>query len=344
MSTEMTRANLISPEQIVLERATIPSPGPGQALLKVAVAGICGSDIHAYFGKHPFISCPVVPGHEFAGTVVAVGPGVRPDLVGQRVTALPSLVCGECFNCRTGRFNICRSLRVIGCQADGAMAEYVAVPADKVLPLPEEMSFAEAALVEPLAVGVHAVRRAGSVAGQRVVVTGAGTIGLLVMQVAKAYGAAEVTVSDLVDFRLRLAEELGADQTVDVRQRSLVNWAQQRYGSDGVDVSFECVGVESTVNDAILIARKGSKVVIVGVFEEDVKVKMGLVQDKEIELIGTLMYTREDYAEALRLLRRGAVRALPLVTHRFPLSQVAEAFRTIKEEKDKAVKVLLEIE
>jgi len=339
----MKRANMVQPGVLRLEEAPVPAPGPGQALVEVRVAGICGSDVHAFRGRHPFILCPVVPGHEFSGVVKEAGPGVERKLIGEAVTGLPSLVCGECHSCKHGRYNICEHLKVIGCQSDGAMAEFVAVPAEFLVPLPEGLGFDEGAMIEPVAVGVHAVRRVGSIGGARVMVLGSGTIGLVVTQVLKTYGACEVIVTDVNPRRLALARELGADYTVNPAEVDITQWAREKFGRDGIDLSFECVGIGPTVRQAIEVARKGTKVIIVGVFEEDVMVPMGLVQDREIELIGTLMYTRDDFVEAARLVAQRHVRVGPLVTHRFRLDEAQEAFETAAASTRGAIKVLVTV-
>ena len=337
----MRRYNLIQPQQLVKEEVPAPQPGPGEVVIAVKSVGICGSDIHAYYGKHPYISCPIVPGHEFAGVVTQVGDVVDEAWLGQRVTALPSLVCGKCHNCRTDRFNICQELKVIGCQSDGALAEFVKAPADKLFPLPEDMSWEEATLVEPLAVGVHAVRTAGDVVGQRVVVYGGGTIGLMVMQVAKAYGAKEVILSEPDAFRRSLAQKLGADHVIDPTSVQPSKWLHDKFGPEGVDLSFECVGIEATVNQAILSNRKGTTIVIVGVFSNPVMVDMGLVQDRELRLLGTLMYTKTDFTEAIKLLSQGKVQGLPLVTHRLDFDDATQAFEIIEKEKGNCIKILI---
>ncbi|MCR4403157.1 MAG: zinc-binding dehydrogenase [Firmicutes bacterium] len=409
----MKRMNMVRPGSLRLEDVPAPAPGEGEALVEVKVVGVCGSDVHAFRGKHPFISCPIVPGHEFSGIVRDVGPigrgaelGARKatatgiiteiveadalkaadrqaaaqkateqreaaqeaadqaadrsaagsvnasaasaeaarKLIGRPVTGLPSLVCGTCYNCRHGRYNICASLRVIGCQADGALAEFARVPADFLVPLPEGLSFEDGAMIEPVAVGVHAVRRAGAgVGGARVLVLGSGTIGLAVVQVLKAYGAREVIVTDVNERRLELARKLGADHTIDVREVDPVTRIHEQFGRDGVDLSFECVGIGSTVRQAILANRKGTRAIVVGVFEEEVPVPMGLVQDREIELVGSLMYTLDDFSEAARLVGEGLVRVAPLVTHRFRFEEAQRAFETASDPASGAMKVLITI-
>jgi L-iditol 2-dehydrogenase len=335
----MLRANLIEPQKFALEQVDAPEPRVDETLIRVVQVGICGSDIHAYYGKHPIISCPIVPGHEFVGIVEKVGDGST-ELLGQRVTVLPSLVCGKCYNCRTGRFNICESLRVIGCQAPGAFAEFVVVPTDKVFPLPEEMSWDQGVLIEPLAVAVHAVRRVCRIPGKNILVLGAGTIGLMTVLSLKASGAGKIIVSDLNDERLALARELGADITINPAKDDLPTLV--RKSAESVDVTFECVGVQSTVNDAITLTRKGGGVVILGVFEEDVVVKMGLVQDKEIDVLGSLMYDKEDYFEAIRLIGRTPI-ITKLITHHFSLREVADAFKLIEKPPQDVVKVVIKV-
>ncbi len=338
----MKQVELHAPEDVRLEEVPCPSPGPDELLVAVASVGICGSDLHAYHGKHPFIQLPVVPGHEFAGTVVEVGPNVDEYTLGQRVTVEPSMVCGVCYNCTHGRYNICERLQVIGCQTTGAMAEFLTVPASKALLLPEEVTWDQAAMAEPLAVGVHAIRVANLERGAKVLVLGAGTIGLMTLQAAKAGGAGPVMITDVLQDRLDLAQELGADEVVNPETTNLALALEEAFGPQRADVIVECVGVAATAREAIRVARKGTRIVLAGVFEEEVPMNLGLVQDRELELVGTLMYVRDDFSAALELLRDGKAKAEPLITHRFPLSQAAEAFATA-DGREGALKVLIQV-
>jgi L-iditol 2-dehydrogenase len=338
----MKQVELHAPKDIRLKEVPRPSPQPHEVLVAVARVGICGSDLHAYHGRHPFIQLPVVPGHEFAGTVAGVGSDVRGFTSGQRVTVEPSLVCGVCYNCTHGRYNICEQLQVIGCQTTGAMAEYLTVPAAKTLLLPEGVTWDQGALAEPLAVGVHAVRVAKLEPEARVLILGAGTIGLMTLQAAKAMGAGLVIVTDLLDDRLTLAKELGADAAINPAKTDLLDAMATTFGPGGADVVLECVGVAATVRTAIAVARKGTRIVLAGVFEEEVPVNLGLVQDRELELVGTLMYANDDFSSGLEMLRGGKAKAEPLITHRFPLSEAAQAFATA-DGREGAVKVVLEV-
>jgi len=340
----LLRARLIEPRKVVVEEASKPKAGPGEVVINVKYCGICGSDIHAYHGVHPFISPPIVLGHEFSGVVEEVGSGVTGVEPGQRVVVEPLLTCGKCLNCRLGHYNRCVSMKVIGCQVDGAFAEYVLVPAHRVIPIPDEVSFKQGALVEPLAVAVHAVKRGGPLCGRSVVVLGAGPIGLLTASVAKRWGAGEVMITDLSDRKLEVAKSLGVDHTVNARREDPIKVAREVFGEEGVDVIFECVGSNPvTIAQAIEMARRGATIVVVGVFSGDIPIKLGFVQDRELELRGTAVYIFKDFLDAIQLIRRGEVDVEKLVTKTFPLREVPEAFRFIEENRDEVIKVLIEV-
>jgi L-iditol 2-dehydrogenase len=338
----MKQVELHAPREVRLVESPRPDPEPGEIVVAVARVGICGSDLHAYHGRHPFIQLPVVPGHEFAGTVVGGGADVRDFALGQRITVEPSLVCGSCYNCLRGRYNICEHLQVIGCQTTGAMGEYLAVPASRALLLPDSVTWDQAVMVEPLAVAVHAARVARFQPGANVLILGAGTIGLMTLQAAKAFGAGQVMIADLIQDRLDLALRLGADHAVNPSATDLAPALEAAFGPQRADAIIECVGVTATARDAVRVARKGTRIVLAGVFEEEVPINLGLVQDRELELVGTLMYVGEDFPTALELVRDGRVEVEPLITHRFPLSQAAEAFATA-DNRRAALKVLIEV-
>lgn len=316
---------IASPHQIDWVEAPPSTPQAGEALLQPLAVGICGSDLHVFEGQHPFVSYPVYPGHEVAAKVVAVGPGVDPSWQGALVALEPSLTCGRCEPCRSGRYNICEKLKVMGFQAPGAMAEHFVSPIQNLHPLPEGFDVELGAMIEPLAVAVHAVALT-QVQGRRVAVLGAGTIGLLVAQVARAYGAASVEVVDLLEPRRRVAESLGLQaKTPD---------------SAKYDVIFECVGSEKALEAAIQGIRKGGTIIVVGVYGQPITISAGLIQDWEIGLKGSLMYTFHDYQEAIRLFASGQVQGRALITHRFALPEVQQAFRAALE-RGKALKVML---
>lgn len=291
----------------------------------VKACGICGSDLHTFEGRHPFVSYPVYPGHELSGVVVDAGEDVPRTWVGQRVSIEPSLVCGECENCRGGRYNICERLRVMGFQAPGGMGEEFVVPVDRLIALPTAMTEEQGACVEPVAVAVHAARLCRSLVDRDVLVLGAGTIGLLVAQVARACGARRVVLTDRLAARRALAARLDFDAVpppADGPDALLT----EGFAGRRPDVAFECVGVEATLRQAIEVVHKGGDLIVVGVFGQDAMIPAGLIQDRELQIRGSLMYTRPDFEEAVRLIAEQRVQVDPLISHRVRLQAVEDAF------------------
>lgn len=337
----MKQAIMTAPGQIEICDAAVPVPRAGQVLLKIQRIGVCGSDVHVYHGKHPYTRYPVVQGHEFSATVAAVGEAVSGLPVGAKVTAMPQLVCGECAPCRRGDYHICDNLKVQGFQAPGCAQEFWVTEADKILRLPDDFSFEQGALVEPVAVAVHAVGRV-PVAGTRVAVLGAGPIGNLVGQVARAEGAETLSV-DISEYRLEVARACGLAATSNARQETLAEAGERVFGPHGFDVAFECVGVEATIGAAIATLQKGGTLVVVGVFGEKPRVDLGLVQDRELTLRGTLMYRREDYERAIELMARGDVQTAPLISRHFPLERYLDAYRFIDAQGERSMKVFVDV-
>lgn len=339
----MKQAVMTSPGKIEINDISTPTPGPGEVLLRIRRIGVCGSDIHVFHGKHPYTPYPVVQGHEFSATVEAVGPGVSGFNVGQKVTAQPQIVCGECEPCLRGDYHICDRLKVEGFQAPGCAQELWVTKADRLIALPDSFSFEQGALIEPVSVAVHAVGRAGDLQGRRVVVLGAGPIGNLVAQVARAGGADPVLITDVSDYRLDVARQCGLEHTSNPNTETLKAASARVFGPRGFDVAFECVGVEPTITAAIETIAKGGTLVVVGVFGEKPRVDIGLVQDRELNIRGTLMYKREDYVKAVDLVASGAVQTDPLISKHFPMDDYLEAYRFIDQARDKTMKVFIDI-
>jgi L-iditol 2-dehydrogenase len=321
----MLRIKLARERKLVLEDVSPPRVRAKDVLIRVYYCGICGSDIHAYLGRHPFISPPVVQGHEFSGIVEKVGRGVRGIKKGERVTIEPSIVCGRCRWCRSGRYNICENLKVIGCQMDGAFSEYISIPSEKVWKLPEKIGMKEGALVEPLAVGIHALRKAKVAGNGRTLIIGAGPVGLSILIAAKEKNM-EVLVSDLNRYRLKVAEKLGG---IPVGKKVKA------------DFVFECVGSEAAAVKAVESATKGSRIIIVGVHPGMIKFPLHLVQDRELEIIGSLMYLKQDYRDAINLLESREVGEL--ITHILPLRELERAYSLILKRKSNTLKVLIKV-
>ncbi len=339
----MKQAVMIRPGEIIFQEIEIPKVEKNQIKVKMMKIGVCGSDVHVNHGKHPYTSYPVVQGHEVAAEVVEVGSEVTDFSIGDKVTIQPQVVCGKCYPCTHGMYNDCEVLKVMGFQTTGMASEYFVADASKALKLPADMSYEYGALVEPLAVAVHAVRRAKEIAGRRVLVFGGGPIGNLVAQAAKAMGAEKVMVSELSAYRLEVARKCGL-YTVNPKDENLSQKIEEVFGKDRADIIFECVGSEVTIGQAIRYARKGSRIVVVGVFAVPGKIDMGLVQDHELELTGSAMYRVEDYRKAIELIDRKDIHLEELITHHVPFENYAEAYKIIDEQKDRAMKVMIDME
>lgn len=326
MSQRNRRVLVRSIDDISIEEVPAPRPGANELLIRSTVVGICGSDTHAARGHHPFIELPYRPGHEVVGVVVATGEGAADFAPGTRVIVEPNLYCGTCAQCRSGRYNICEQLKVFGCQTPGGMADLFTIPADRVHRVPQAMSDLQAGLVEPLATPVHAVAKAGDLTGRTVAVLGAGPIGLLVVAAARHAGAARIVATDLLETKRERALRLGADGALAADAAGLA--AQAHAVLDGpADVVFDCVAREQSMAQAIDLVAKGGRIIVVGVGAPGTTpVRLDLVQDREIRIEGTLMYTADDYRAALDLIGSGAIDTDAIITATYPLEAAAEAF------------------
>ncbi len=322
----ITRVIVTAEHEVTLTTVEAPRPVAGEALVRSVLSGVCGSDTHAQHGRHPHIALPYAPGHEVVGVVDELGEGVSEVAVGDRVTVEPTLPCWHCKQCLAGRQNLCENLAFFGCgYAQGGMAQLFTVPANRLHRVPDEMDDVTASLIEPLSTPVHAVRLAGSVEGKAVAILGAGTIGLLVLAVVRSQGAARVVVSDVLESKRDRALRLGADVVVDARAADVVDQVRSALG-ESADVVFDCVAIQSTVDQAVGMARKAGTVVIVGVPSAPVTLDLPVVQDEQVRVQGAATYLPQDYAASIELLRSGAVRSDDMVTATFPLEQAAEAF------------------
>ena len=339
----MRQAVMTAPGVIEFRQVPRPAAGDGELLLRVRRIGVCGSDIHVYHGLHPYTTYPVVQGHEVAATVESAGAGVQGFSAGDAVVTMPQVTCGSCYPCRQGMYHICDSLRVMGFQTGGAAQDYFCIRAAMALRLPEAVPLEHGAMIEPLAVAVHALARFGDVRGKNVAVLGAGTIGNLTAQAARASGAGRVLVTDIAGYRLEKARRAGFSVVVDARREDLRE-AWKAFGEDGADVILECAGSPEAMGDAVRLARKGSMIVVVGVFGEPPAVDLGLVQDRELVLAGSLMYRKADFEAAIALAARGAIRFDELITHRFPFEEYPAAYRTIEEARGNIMKVMIALD
>ncbi|MDD3244495.1 MAG: alcohol dehydrogenase catalytic domain-containing protein [Eubacteriales bacterium] len=330
----------------VIEFREIPTPEvkAGEVLVKIMRIGVCGSDIHVYHGKHPFTKYPVTQGHEVSGEIAALGEGVTGLRVGQKVTIEPQVVCGKCYPCRHGKYNLCEELKVMGFQTTGTASTYFCVDQSKITPLPDEMTFDQGAMIEPLAVAVHAVKQAGDVKGLKIAVLGAGPIGNLVAQTAKGMGAAEVMITDVSDLRLELAKECGVDHCVNTRNTDFGEAMVAAFGPDKADVIYDCAGNNITMGQAIACARKGSTIILVAVFADMATVDLAVLNDHELDLKSTMMYRHEDYVDAIALVNDGKVQLNTLMSKHFAFADYLKAYQYIDAHRETTMKVLIDVQ
>ena len=341
---KMLQEVMTAPGRIEIREVERPEPKAGEVLVRMRRIGVCGSDIHVWHGKHPFTGYPVTQGHEVSGEIAALGEGVTGFAVGEKVTIEPQVVCGKCHPCRHGKYNLCEELKVMGFQTTGAASEFFAVDAAKVTKIPSGMSFDEGAMLEPLAVAVHAVRRFAGLEGAKVAVLGAGPIGILVAQAAKGLGAASVLITDVSDLRLAKAKECGADFAVNTKTADFGEAMVAAFGPDKADVIYDCAGNDVTMGQAIRCARKGSTIILVAVFAGLAKVDLAVLNDHELDLNTTMMYRHEDYLGAIGLVESGKVRLAPLVSRHFPFRDYAEAYRYIDANRESTMKVIVDVD
>src|ERR1700730_13476052 len=289
----------------------VPATGPDEVLIRVAACGICSSDVHGYDGSSGRRIPPIVMGHEAAGRIAAVGAGVTGWAEGDRVTFDSTIYCGACGYCKRGEVNLCDHRQVLGVSCGdysraGAFAEFVAVPARVVYKLPERISFAEASVLEAVAVAIHAVSLAEITKESTALVVGAGTIGVLILQALRAVGCHRVLVSDVDATRLKLAKELGATDVLLADKEDVVLEISQRTGGVGVDVAMEAVGRNETVNAAIASVRKGGTVVLVGNISPSATLPLQKVVTRQIRLQGSCASAGEE-GEAVEVMGTGAL-------------------------------------
>jgi (R,R)-butanediol dehydrogenase/meso-butanediol dehydrogenase/diacetyl reductase len=329
-----------------------PAPASGEVQVKVHWCGICGSDLHEYLAGPIFIptdhphpltgkKAPVILGHEFSGEIAKIGKSVTGIEVGDRVTASASRSCGECFWCKRGETIICEKNAATGLMADGAFAEFVNVPGYNIYKLPPQVSYEEAALTEPLAVGVHAIRKAKIEPGNTVLIVGAGTIGLATLQAARASGARTIIVAEIAENRKKYAKKLGATIVLDPSEVDLTAEVAKATGGVGADLGFECVGDPKTAALVLNSVRRGGKMVVVGVFERPFELNLNTCVFLEKQIIGSLGYN-DEFATVLSFLVDGRLQATPMITGKIKLDEIIEkGFRELVENKDQNIKILV---
>lgn len=335
-----------APDDLRLDEQDAGEIGPGQVLVKVGMGGICGSDLH-YFHNGGFgtvrIKEPMVLGHEVAGTVVAVAPGVESVRIGDKVAVNPSRPCGACKFCLEGLPNQCLDMRFYGSamrtpHVQGAFRNMLLCEATQCVKVADHVPLRLAALAEPFSVGLHGVSRAGPLLGKRVLVSGCGPIGVLAIAAARAHGAAEITATDVVDEPLAIARAMGADNTINVAQDK--TWVARHSADKGTfDVMLECSGNERALRDGLEVMRPRGVVVQLGL-GGDVSIPQNMVVAKELSICGSFRFHAE-FALAVKLINEGRVDLSPVVSHTFPMLQARQAFE-LASDRQKAMKVLID--
>ena len=321
----MKAAVLTGPRAFRVERVLDPTPGPGEALVRVGAAGICGTDYRIWTGERR-VRYPLIPGHEFIGNVVAVGSGVTRVMPGDRVAIEPNWGCGACDLCREGSGNLCLARTAVGIDRDGGFAELAVLPEGACWPAPAGLAADVLLFAEPLAVVARAVGRAAPRPGETAAVVGAGTLGLLAVQLLRARGC-RVMVVGRTDRRLGLARDLGADATVVGAGEDVAAAARRFSGRDGVDLVVETAGTAEAVElsvGQVGFVRPGGRVILAGLPHDPARVEFFWVVRREIDVRGSMIY-REEFGEAVALLAAGRIRVEALLTHRFPLAEIDAA-------------------
>jgi 2-desacetyl-2-hydroxyethyl bacteriochlorophyllide A dehydrogenase len=316
-----------------------PTPGVGEVVIRVAACGLCGTDLHILKGEYPS-TFPLVPGHEFSGTVERIGAEVAELNVGDRVCVDPNIYCGRCSYCRVGQVHLCERLNPIGVQRDGGFAEYCAVPESQAYRFPDSVGFEEAAMIEPLSCAVHGIDQAAIKLGQTVLILGGGAMGGLLTQLARIAGAARVIVSEPVKERRKLLEQLGADVTIDP-MREDVGVAVRRIAAQGADIVLEAAGLTRTAAQAFTLTRRGGTIVFFGVLApaERIEISPYEVFSNEWTIRGSFVNPFTT-ARAVSLLAAGRINVKPFISHQFPLNQFDQALKKFGQPDSYKIQVL----
>jgi L-iditol 2-dehydrogenase len=332
-------------KQLEMIELPVPNPGQGEVLVEVAACGICGSDVHGYDGSSGRRIPPIVMGHEASGRIAATGEGVTGFSLGDRVTFDSTIYCGSCPYCLRGQINLCDQRKVLGVscsdyRCSGAFADYVIVPQRIIYPLPDGLSFAEAAMLEAVSVAIHAVSLSGVASGHTALVLGAGMIGLLTLQALRAAGCERVFIADVDSSRLELAKKLGATVTLQMSGPELVSEILRLTNNVGVDVAVEAVGINATVQAAVDCVRKGGTVTLVGNISPEVTLPLQKVVTRQIRLQGSCASAGE-YPKAIELVASGAIQVTPLITAVAPLEEGPKWFERLYGREPNLMKVVL---
>lgn len=339
----MKALRYLGPERLEVQNLPDPVPEKGEVLIKVRACGICGSDVHGYYGLTGRRIPPVTMGHEFCGEVCELGADVKHFSVGDRVVVQPINFCGECENCKKGLTMLCLNKRFLGVLSEnGAMAEYVAVPEKLLYKIPDSCSFYQGALVEPYAVAYGGRLKAGDVAGKTVLVVGAGTIGLCVVQLIKQMNPGKLIVSDLSETRLKIALSMGADAAINSKEEDFLEAITRITDGNMVDVSIECVGVQSSANQSIQCLRVGGTTVWLGMSQKEMTINMQDIVCSARRVLGSFNYTHKEFGEVAEIVASGQLNTDKLISRVVSLEEAIEIFPQIHKYPDDYLKVIID--
>lgn len=341
---EYPMAFVTAPGRVEFKKRRLPSLGAHDVLIKVKACSICGGDLHLYKGKHPLASLPMAIGHEVSGEVMKVGQAVSKISLGDRVAVEPVIICGTCYFCLRGEYHLCQNIGYQYSSGQGGFTPYFVVSENWAHRLPNFISYEEGALLEPLAVAVHATRKAQVELGHSVAIYGAGGIGLFLLQVVKAAGCSEIFIVDLLEHRLKTAISLGASFAINAAEEDPVERIFRETQGLGVDRSFEAVGLEKTLKQSAESLKKGGISVLIGLFEDPLRVifPVNLFVQREIQIRGSRGYCW-DFQVALELVKSGKVQLKPLISHQLPLNNLPKAFELLLDPKAQARKVVIQV-
>jgi 2-desacetyl-2-hydroxyethyl bacteriochlorophyllide A dehydrogenase len=343
MSKTYPMAVVTAPGKVEFQTKTLPDLGAKEVLIQIKAAAICGSDLHIFKGLHPSAALPVSVGHEASGQVIACGEEVQKHKIGDRVTIEPVIACGKCDFCVRGQYHLCVSVSFQYRKGQGAFAPYFIASEERIFKLPDHLSYEEGALVEPLAVALHAVKKSGLRLGQTCAVFGAGAIGLLVAMLAQRTTGSTVFVTDVNSFRLQKALEFGVTEIINGLEENPVEKIMDKTAQMGVERSFEAAGLEVTFIQALKSLKKGGSTILLGIFEKpDAVLPVNLFIQREINLAGSQGYCW-DFQDSLTLLENRSIDLKKLITHRLNFFELQQGFEILLKPQSNAIKVVINV-
>ena len=332
----MLKAVLTKPKTFKLVECKVPKINKDEVLVKVIDAGICGSDIDIFIGENKFIEYPVSLGHEFVGEIVETGRGVRKFKVGDFITAEPIITCGKCCYCNKKDYNYCADLHILS----GFFSEYIKLKEKTVYLLPKDINLKAATLIEPLAVALHAIKLSEIEKDHSILIFGAGTIGQLILQTAKHYGAGQIAIVDLVESKLKIARSNGADIAIKLIPDAKENNILKTLKYNTIDLVFDCVSNDFSLNTSIKIIKNGGKIIIIGVPKDKINLEIRKVLFKGLQIFGSFLY-RDNFSESINMIKNNIINSSCLFTKTFELKNIQEAFNEICIEGRKYLKCLI---